>query len=165
MLNCPGRNEWCIPKHLARFEFSSPPATGSPSPPHSLHVAVYPPHPNAQNPFFAATLTPMRWIPALPLSTKWLPLDFSFAQPPIPAASEQSRAGPEKILDRDAVEDQAIVVGTSRWCMMSLAASSPKARGMWVELHTPRPGSEEEKEAQRWWPQRNIKPFAVGGWL
>ncbi|KAL1795387.1 hypothetical protein ACET3X_007203 [Alternaria dauci] len=85
-----GRLNWNIPKHLARFSFSSPPTAAGASPPSSLTVQVFPPGTKEGDggaPFFACTLKPWTWVPAMPLNTKYLPLSMAAAQPPVPAAS------------------------------------------------------------------------------
>ena len=145
-----GRKLWNFPKHLARFEFTSPPTTGSASPPRSLNVAVYPPNPEATTPFFSATLTPFRFPPPLPFASNRLPLGTLCAQPPLPQAKE----GPNK----------DVLVGTESWAEFTPVLTTSRARGCWVEMHAPPKGSDEEKEAEKWWPV-SVKPWSIGLWF
>ncbi|KAF2493662.1 hypothetical protein BU16DRAFT_464911 [Lophium mytilinum] len=165
-----GRANWNIPKHLARFSFSSPPVSATSPTPKSLTLAVYPPDPTSTIPFFSATLTPFTWLPAIPFSTRYMPLSAELGQPPLPAAPRASKvhsplSNSNKAKDPyDITKDEAeLLVGTERWCSMTNHAYSPKTRGMWVEVHSP---AEEDakKEAQRWWPQ-GIKPWKIGAWM
>lgn len=131
-----GRHNWNIPKHLARFTFSSP--AGTPGP---LTLAVYAPDPSAKTPFFSATLTPFRWLPAIPISTRFLPLSTTLAQPPVPAAAPLPAAGPSGP-DGDGggdapATDPALLCGTQHWRSMPINAYSPATRGMWVTVHAP----------------------------
>ena len=148
-----GRHNWNIPKHLARFTFSSP--AGTPGP---LTLAVYAPDPSAKTPFFSATLTPFRWLPAIPLSTRFLPLSTTLAQPPVPAAAPLPAAGSsgrggdggsnaaaDANANADAsadapATDPALLCGTQHWRSMPINAYSPATRGMWVTVHAPGTG-------------------------
>lgn len=152
-----GRHNWNIPKHLARFTFSSP--AGTPGP---LTLAVYAPDPSAKAPFFSATLTPFRWLPAIPLSTRFLPLSTTLAQPPVPAAAPPPAAGSsgpdgdgdggsdaaadananaDASADADApATDPALLCGTQHWRSMPINSYSPATRGMWVTVHAPGTG-------------------------
>ena len=150
-----GRHNWNIPKHLARFTFSSP--AGTPGP---LTLAVYAPDPSAKTPFFSATLTPFRWLPAIPISTRFLPLSTTLAQPPVPAAAPLPAAGPggrngdggsdaaadananaDASADADApATDPALLCGTQHWRSMPINSYSPATRGMWVTVHAPGTG-------------------------
>lgn len=158
-----GRLNWNIPKHLARFVFSSP----SSSNPQSLTISVYPPDSTGSMPFFSATLTPFRWIPAIPFSTRYLPISTTLAQPPLPAApatsavhsplSNNPKPRDPYMFDRDEAE---LLVGTERWCTMPIHAYSPKARGCWVEVHGPgfRPENDSSKTVTETAAQRVPEP-------
>lgn len=86
----------------------------------------------------------------MPFSTKYLPLG-TLAQPPLPAAEPGS-------------EDAELLVGTDRWAEFGADFSAPRARACWVVVHEPRRGSDEGKEAEKWWPV-SARPFRVGIWL
>ena len=53
--------------------------------------------------------------------------------------------------------EQAVLVGTERWCATELTAKS-WARGCWVEALA------EGVEEGNWWP-KGVMPWGVGGWL
>lgn len=137
-----GRVNWNIPKHLARFEFSSPPTVKGQSPPSALDISVYPPssfdnaHPTT--PFFKAKLTPSRYLPSVPLSTSWLPLSTILVQPPLPAG------------------DDLLLAGTDRWCTFAITAKTRKARLMAVRV-------DDVDEPSSSWP--DVKPWSLGIWL
>jgi hypothetical protein len=57
-------------------------------------------------------------------------------------------------------------VGTDEWCEFKVWMKTSKFRACWVKLDSHEQGSEEEAEAQRWWPQGPAwKPWAVGVWM
>ncbi|OAK97761.1 hypothetical protein IQ06DRAFT_280464, partial [Phaeosphaeriaceae sp. SRC1lsM3a] len=92
-----GRLNWNIPKHLARFSFSSPTSSSSSSSSSlsPLTVRVFPPNSSPGDstpPFFACTLQPFRWLPAIPVNTSYVPISLLMAQPPCPAAPGQAAA-------------------------------------------------------------------------
>ena len=190
-----GRHNWNIPKHLARFTFSSP--AGTPGP---LTLAVYAPDPSAKTPFFSATLTPFRWLPAIPVSTRFLPLSTTLAQPPVPAtapllaAGSSGRDGDEDggsdaatdaVVDAtaDPPTDPALLCGTQHWRSMPINTYSPATRGMWVTVHAPgtgpyaagagkpsgaRPSEAETAEAvaeATRWWPVAARPWPVGVWM
>lgn len=139
-----GRNNWNIPKHLARFEFSAPLSRKGEAPPKGLSVAVYP-HDTAEGakldvPFFKVTLTPSTWLPAVPMSTKYLPLDVSLVQPPLLQG------------------DNPYVAGTDKW-RVTPAVMGAKCRLMWVQMD-----HESTKMQEEHWPQE-IKPWSFGFWM
>ncbi|KAF2139914.1 uncharacterized protein K452DRAFT_58059 [Aplosporella prunicola CBS 121167] len=161
-----GRRLWNIPKHLARFNFTSPPTSSNGTPPRTLHVAVNPPstHPNTGTPFFSATLTPMTLLPSLPFSTalfpSWGPLDATLLQPPLPCPT----SSPPLQLNDD-LSALALLTGTSTWKSLAPQLRQSQARGMWVEMHAPgRDGSRESEEVKKWWPSA-VSPFRIGLWL
>ena len=160
---CSGRKNWGIPKHLARFAFSHPPATpGTGSPDQPLKIEVFAPDDQATKPFFSATLQPLRWAPAMPFTTKIMPysgLDVHLVQPPLPAS-------------RDPDEDGE--TSSEGWLKCLPDLYSPRARGMWVDLHQGGGASATTKPVEttallgnadldQWWPKTN--PWRLGLWL
>lgn len=138
-----GRKNWNIAKHLARFEFSAPSVAKGETTPKELTVSVFPPRsstPQADVPFFKATLTPMRFLPTFPLSTKWMPLNTTLVQPPIPAAED------------------GLLCGTEVWRMFEVVATTREAKLTWVKVT-----GEESVAREGYWP--DVKPFNVGVWL
>ena len=83
--------------------------------------------------------------------------------PPLPSAL----SAPAAAWVDDLEQTEAIVAaGTAEWCEFQVPTATSRARGCWVTLHAPEPGSEEEREAERWWPQgRACQPWSVGVWL
>ncbi|KAI4604892.1 hypothetical protein J4E83_010940 [Alternaria metachromatica] len=146
-----GRLNWNIPKQLARFSFSAPPTAPGASPPSTLTVQVFPPGTKEGDggaPFFACTLKPWQWVPAMPLNTKYLPLSMAAAQPPLPSAPRHEKAVREvqeglqvDDYDTDVKKMDAVLVGTQKWRAFDIAAVTPRARGCWVEVH-------EKKESE-----------------
>ncbi|KAK5128559.1 hypothetical protein LTR85_003230 [Meristemomyces frigidus] len=143
-----GRQNWNIPKHLARFEFSTAPVAMGASPPSQLTVSVFPPEssaaaaPDTVEPFFRATLTPMRYVPAFPYSTKWTSslLSTIFYQPPLPAG------------------DDRLLCATERWKAFTAVAATRTARLMWVEA-----AGDDKVKREGYWPE--VKPWSIGMWL
>ncbi|OAG15394.1 hypothetical protein CC77DRAFT_466171 [Alternaria alternata] len=169
-----GRLNWNIPKHLARFSFSSPPTPPGASPPSSLTVQVFPPGTKDGDggaPFFACTLKPWTLFPPIPLNTKYLPLSMAAAQPPLPAAPEYKRALSEVLggaevdeYDLDPKKEGAVLVGTEKWRAFDIAAIAPRARGCWVEVHEKKDEEVVEEGGKEWWP-RNLRSWSVGAWM
>lgn len=174
-----GRINWNIPKHLARFEFSAPVTPAGSSPPESLTIKVYPAGSkdgDGTNPFFACTLKPWRWVPSVPVSTKWLPMSTKLAQPPIPEAHGFKKAVEEEVArakidayDINPKTEGALLVGTDRWCGFPINAYVPRARGCWVTIHQAGQDDEEQevdavKEAGKYWPQ-DVRPWSIGAWM
>ncbi|EME41177.1 hypothetical protein DOTSEDRAFT_134901 [Dothistroma septosporum NZE10] len=129
-----GRRNWNIAKHLARFEWSTS-KSGERS------VTVFPPDragSSSKTPFFSATLTPVSWLPAVPMSTRYLPLDTTLVQPPIPACEED------------------YLPGTDSWKISRLVASTKRAIVVWMKLNAV--GVQDE-----YWPQ--VKPWSLGVFL
>ncbi|KAG9187953.1 hypothetical protein G6011_01876 [Alternaria panax] len=169
-----GRLNWNIPKHLARFSFSSPPTPPGGSPPSSLTVQVFPPGTKEGGggaPFFACTLKPWKWVPPIPLNTKYLPLSLAAAQPPLPAALGHEEDVREVLgglevdeYDLSPQKEAAVLVGTERWRAFDIAAVTPRARGCWVEVHESKEGEVVEESGKRWWP-RGLGEWSVGAWM
>ncbi|KAI9714577.1 MAG: hypothetical protein M1812_006382 [Candelaria pacifica] len=154
-----GRKNWNIPKHLARFSFTHPPTTEN-APPAALKVEVFPPGEVESKPFFAATLKPFQWFPAVPFSTKlcpWLGLNVHLVQPPLPASS---KAGEE------------ILCGTDEWKKLLPYMATNKARGMWVDVKESKVREQEVGESQALLGGKgnegsfpDVKPWKIGLWL
>ena len=167
-----GRLNWNIPKHLARFSFSAPPTPQGKTPPQSLTVQVFPPGTKDGDgvmPFFACTLKPWQWIPALPVNTKYIPISLTVAQPPIPepaghkAAAKAAIEGPKvDEYDIDPEKSLAVLPGTDRWCIFDIAATTPRARGCWVEVHEQSGETREEDEI--FFP-KGLGTWRIGGWV
>jgi hypothetical protein len=165
-----GRLNWNIPKHLARFSFSAPATPSGSSPPKALTVRVFPPGSSdgdGTSPFFACTLTPWRWVPALPINSSYVPLSLMLAQPPCPepagrrtaAAFEAELETPIDPYDISPKNEEAVLVGTERWCGVGLVAKS-WGRGCWVEMIK----TEGDGDEGKYWP-KGLKPWSVGAWL
>lgn len=166
-----GRLNWNIPKHLARFSFSAPPTPKGSSPPAQLTVKVFPPGTtdgDGTYPFFACTLTPWKWIPAVPVSTAWIPLDLTQVQPPIPEPAGHKEAVKAEIegppidpYDTNPKHEMALCAGTDRWCAYNITSKVPSARGCWVEVQKT---GEEADGSERFFPQ-GLQPWSFGGWM
>ncbi|KAH7323452.1 hypothetical protein BKA65DRAFT_435334 [Rhexocercosporidium sp. MPI-PUGE-AT-0058] len=116
-----GRNNWNIPKHLADFEFK-------PLPNKAVRISVYPletagsgtQRVRSKSPFFSAIYKPITYAPSFPLSTaaaKYVGLDLSLVQPPLPDGTDSSVAE---------------LVGTKQWrCVMPHEWSSKASLGWW----------------------------------
>ena len=170
-----GRINWNIPKHLARFEFSHPATPAGSSPPESLTMKVFPAGSTAgdgKGPFFHATLRPWRWVPSVPVSTKWMPLSTFMVQPPVPEApgfkeavrSEAAEGGKIDEYDIDPEKETSLLAGTDGWAGMSINSYSPRARGCWVTIHDLTKEEHGENFGQKYWPQ-DLKPWSVGAWM
>ncbi|KAK5118005.1 hypothetical protein LTR62_004049 [Meristemomyces frigidus] len=136
-----GRRNWNIPKHLARFEFSSPPLSKTASPPKAITVTVWPPADykvRTEIPFFKATFTPMSWTPSFPLSTSYLPISSHFVQPPLPSS-----------------DDDPALTGTETWKSYDVSSWSNRAKMVWVR-------SEQGRDvvARGWCPK--FTPWSLG---
>lgn len=168
-----GRLNWNIPKHLARFDFSAPTTPSGSSPPESLTIRVFKPDSSVGDgtqPFFKCTLKPWRWVPALPINTKYVPLSLVNVQPPCPVAPGQEAAAAfEAELERgidaydiSAKNELALLVGTERWCAFGLEAKG-WGRGCWVDGNEEGDAGEDENEG-KWWP-KGLKTWRVGAWM
>ncbi|KAJ8123440.1 hypothetical protein ONZ43_g617 [Nemania bipapillata] len=128
-----GRNNWNIPKHLARFEWEElqgggtrvriyPHDTVAPS--DSSDSAVSESSPSEKF-LFQATFQPMRWAPSFPLSLSWLKyvgIDSSLVQPPLPDGRQEDSQVNEEL------------IGTSRWCKIQPALATKKAMLGWMDM-------------------------------
>lgn len=178
-----GRINWNIPKHLARFEFSHPPTPKGVAPPSQLDVRVFPASTtdvDEIDPFFSCSLKPWKWIPSVPVSTRYLPLSTAMAQPPVPAAAGFHEAAKEEGEGKSSWKNEyrggdprycikpeyekALLAGTDRWCYMPIHSYAPRARGCWVSVHTPKRDVHSANEPDKHWPQ-DIVPWSVGAWM
>jgi hypothetical protein len=139
LICCLGRKNWNIPKHLARFEFSSPPVGEKDWPAEGLKVSVYPVGSDASSqtvkPFFSVVLSPIRYTPSFPFSTKWLPMNLTMVQPPIPAGQE------------------GYLCGTGTWKACDAVQHSSHAKLMSVQ-------TSEDVDHKGHWPA--VKPWSFG---
>ncbi|KAI9152051.1 acetoacetate decarboxylase (ADC) domain-containing [Paramyrothecium foliicola] len=122
-----GRKNWNVPKHLAKFDWSTA-ADGSTS------VKVYP-HDEASapgytaaeaepspRPWFQATFKPVPLVPAFPLATGWVNyfgFDTRLVLPPVPANPHAS---------------QGELPGTDRWCAILPQQYSRRCSVGWFDL-------------------------------
>lgn len=93
----------------------------------------------AEKAFFRATLTPVSWLPAFPISTKWLPLNTTLVQPPIVAGTDP------------------LLVGTETWKAAQFVAGTSKAHLVSGVI------DEGTSDGNDYWPQ--LKPWKLGLWL
>jgi hypothetical protein len=168
-----GRVNWNIPKHLARFAFSAPPTPQGQKPPQTLTVNVFAPGTqdgDGTAPFFACTLKPWQWVPALPVNTKYVPLSLTVAQPPIPEPAGYKEAlkatiegPPVDEYDVDPEKALAVLAGTDRWRLFDIAARSPRVRGCWVELH--KQNGERRGDQDKVYFPEGLGVWQVGAWF
>lgn len=138
----PGRKNWNIPKHVARFQydgdFSAPPFT----------VQIYPEDPAIDEPFFTASLQHLGfWTPTFPFSSNFLKrlgIPNAIVQPPLPEG-----------------EPKEVLRGTDTWFKSTASVYSPKAKLVWMDLKQPRKGGDLRRE--NWWP--GIKRWHLAVWL
>jgi hypothetical protein len=65
--------------------------------------------------------------------------------------------------DISAKNEEAVLVGTERWCAVEFVAKS-RARGCWVEMHK-QEGGIVGGEDETWWP-KGIQPWLnMGAWM
>lgn len=146
-----GRRNWNIPKHLARFKFT--PTDASKSSP--VKVEVYRSDPSATRPFFSATIHPISYLPAFPMSSSWLSylgISTAILQPPLPEGDPAD-----------------VVVGTKDWKRSFPVLKSRKAKMVWMDMkqldgdprrdasaNGPEEGAallrKEGKGYENWWP-------------
>jgi hypothetical protein len=168
-----GRLNWNIPKHLARFNISAPPTLKGQSPPESLTVQVFPPNTtngDGAHPFFACTLTPWRWVPAIPFNMRYMPFTIPFVQPPLPepagretALDFELEAAPIDPYDINPKHEESLCVGTERWCRFDFEGKVARVRGCWVEVHDT--SDIEGNRSGEYFPQGFKLLSSVGGWL
>lgn len=142
-----GRKNWNIPKQLARFEFSHPPATQVGKIPKQLKVKVYPWNSGQDAaPFFSCTLSPSRLLPGVPTNSKWLPFTPYLVQPPVGHGQGKG--------------EDLLLYQSDRWCGIPLATTSRRARYMSAKVD---PAPEEETRNGTHWPA--IDTWGFGLWL
>ena len=141
-----GRKNWNIPKHLARFEFSAPPVGQGEKPSKELTVSVCPPagREDSDRPFFTATITPSKWLPAFPFSTAWLPMNVTLVQPPLPAGENE------------------LLCGTEDWKMFRPKLFTKRARLMYASAAA---GNDDMDEDRHWPNSSQVNPWSVGLWI
>ncbi|KAK3393336.1 hypothetical protein B0H63DRAFT_457988 [Podospora didyma] len=144
-----GRKVWNIPKHLARFEWTTDPADGS------QHVKVFPhdthvPYdatestPNSKTPFFQCTIRqPVRFIPSFPFSTRALAklgINMAVAHPPLPEG-KGTRYGE--------------LPGTMEWSFLpEIVQYSSRTSLVWIDVSQKdeETGAEPEDGFENFWP-------------
>ncbi|KZF22079.1 hypothetical protein L228DRAFT_247694 [Xylona heveae TC161] len=163
-----GRRNWNIPKHLARFSFTN--ISAGSSGPKSIKVEIFPPDTAATEPFFSTTLQAFQWLPSFPFSTKYMPMDITLVQPPLPASNKPG---------------EEILCGTNCWFKLLPEGYTQKARLMWVNYTnvssaadkrhinddhntqendiSTETGREETASVTKWWP--SLHPWPVGLWM
>jgi hypothetical protein len=105
---------------------------------------------------------PWRWVPRLPVNSSYVPLSLMLVQPPCPepvgrrtaAAFEAELAEPIDSYATSLKNEEALLVGTERWCGIDVKASG-WGRGCWEE---------GEGGEGRWWP-KGVKSWSVGAWM
>ncbi|KAF2104078.1 hypothetical protein NA57DRAFT_70289 [Rhizodiscina lignyota] len=168
-----GRHNWNIPKHLAKFSYSTDPKTST------LSVKVSAPDADAK-PFFSVDLSMVRYLPSFPFSTniaKYFGVEMCMAQPPLPSGVKSP-----KLLRSD--EDPTPLCGTSEW-RFAIPEVWGKASLCWVNQTVPSkqtPNSAgqtsdgaEANETDRLLPQTDsensgvgwpsYRPWPVGLWI
>ncbi|MCJ1269805.1 hypothetical protein MMC22_009698, partial [Lobaria immixta] len=146
--------------HLARFKFT--PSDTSPSPSCPLKIEVFPYDPLATDPFFTATIQPMRWLPSFPFSSGWasyLGQDTHIVQPPLPKG------------------DTPELCGTDEWKRCDPVLYGRNTRLVWIDMKQPPSRSDAEGDGdeegdallgrkpnnENWWP--GMKRWHVGLWF
>lgn len=147
-----GRKNWNIPKHLAQFEWTT-------NPDGSETVRVFPHDTNADAteatastiPFFTATIKPVPYVPAFPMSLKplkYLGLDVTLVGPPLPQGNGS----------------QGELPGTDRWCAIHPGISTPRAMLASFDMKQPDHGLDpEEAKVKGLSTEENFWP-GLGRW-
>jgi len=158
---------WSIPKHLARFEWSSPApqsdARSSQPQPQALSVAVYPPDPSCTTPFFSATLRSWKLLPAISYASSISPIDVTLIQPPLSALPEDAVVTSGMSTQRA----EEVIIATKRWVKYRVPAIKSTMRMMSVESHNASAGNNSTQavdSSDEWWPSA-VRPWTVGCWL
>lgn len=146
-----GRRNWNIPKHLARFNFTSL----DPSRSSSVKVEVFRADPSSTQPFFTATIQPISYLPGFPMFSAWLSylgISTRILQPPLPEGDPAD-----------------VVVGTKDWKRSNPILKSKRAKMVWIDMkqsnkdgeYGEAAGGMEEEDAllknngkghDNWWP-------------
>lgn len=96
-------------------------------------------------PLFQATFTPLRYLPAIPMSTKWLGylgVDSRLAQPPLPEGKGS----------------QGELPGTDKWCSILPVMSSSRTSFGWFDVS--QPGEVTACTQEHFWP--GLKQWHIG---
>jgi hypothetical protein len=132
-----GRINWNVPKHLARFDWSTSPdgTTTIKVYPHDIHPhtttttahtsesTIPPDSPPSQTaaPFFQASFRPIRFLPSFPFSTDWarfFGVDTTLIHPPLPEGRGSLNELP----------------GTDKWCSVKPGQSSRNCALGWFDI-------------------------------
>lgn len=147
-------------RHLARFKFTPPDTSPSPSCP--LKIEVFPDDPSATEPFFTVTIQPMKWLPSFPFSSGWasyLGRETCITQPPLPTG------------------DTPELCGTDQWKKADPLLYGRNTKLVWIDMKQPPSesgvegdGNEEgdallgrKQKNENWWP--GMKRWHVGLWF
>ncbi|KAF1985275.1 hypothetical protein K402DRAFT_455246 [Aulographum hederae CBS 113979] len=165
-----GRNNWNIPKHLARFSFTTTPDATT--------VKVFPPHQSSKA-FFEVEISAFKYLPAVPISTNWFKyvgIETRLAQPPLPA-SEASGDGRE-VTEDERTSGEAYLCGTKEWRVATPEVSGkgaccwvtqqngegPDAHGETTPLLSAGTSDQTSTKVENeWWP--NYAPWKIGVWI
>ena len=143
-----GLADWNIPKHLAKFVWTKN-VNGSTSVkvfPHDTSTDARETH-ASEVPIFQAAFTPTRFVPHFPVSTtlfKYLGVDVSLVQPPLPEGDGSQRELP----------------GTEEWCKIVPFQSSRNACLGWFDLKQVDDEGEQVGEHENFWP--GLRRWSVG---
>lgn len=168
-----GRRNWNIPKyatrlhvllcyvnanlntvlyrHLARFKFTPlDPSTSSP-----VKVEVFRADPCSTQPFFSASIHPISYLPAFPMSSTWLSylgISTYILQPPLPEG-----------------DPSEVVVGSEDWKRSNPILKTKRAKMVWIDMKQSDEGrkgvraavaqgegatllTKHEEVYENWWP-------------
>lgn len=134
--------DWGIPKHLARFDWTTNPDksetvriyphdTANPYEP-----AEFPPTNLAAKPFFTMTFHPTKFAPYFPFSTTWyryFGIDAHLVQPPLPEGKGS----------------EGELAGSDKWCKIFPQQWSKKSCIGWYDM---KQEGETRQGEENWWP-------------
>ena len=138
-------------RHLARFKFT--PLDMSTSSP--LNVEVFRADPSATQPFFSASVHPISYVPAFPMSSTWLSylgISTYILQPPLPEGNPSE-----------------VVVGSEDWKRSLPTIKTKRAKLVWIDMKQTVKGKKGDRTAvgqgetdallknqedlnENWWP-------------
>ncbi|KAM0214834.1 hypothetical protein ACHAQI_003316 [Fusarium lateritium] len=142
-----GRKNWNVPKHLAKFAWTSN-SDGSTTVKVYPHDTVHSPRDSASSestspdltPFFQATFKPVRYTPSFTFRTSWLNYlgyKTTLVFPPLPEGSGS----------------QGELVGTDHWCYVVPEQSSSKCMLGWFDIEQHRDEDGKPTGAfENFWP-------------
>jgi hypothetical protein len=92
-------------------------------------------------PFFECTLKPWKWVPAIPVSTKYRPVTVALVQPPIPEP-EGHRKALEGMREDDEIDEYdlgpkkeiQVMPATETWHTFGIQTKLKRTRGCWTEV-------------------------------